>query len=481
MSDKKLESITSEYIGYDGLGLAELVAKGEVTPTELLETAIAQAEAINPRINCLTAELYDHAHHQIKDGLPDGAFNGVPFVLKDLSTNLKGTVTSAASRFFANNMATEDSTLASRYKNAGLVIFAKTTTPELGLTGTTESALFGLTRNPWNLAKTTGGSSGGSGAAVAAGIVPMANASDGAGSIRTPSSCCGVFGLKPTRARVPLGPSRNEGWNGLSTVHAITRSVRDNAALLDISHGPGVGDPYRAPVSQRPFLQEVGAYPGQLRIALIKVPTSGGAVHPECVKAADNAATLCADLGHNVEEASFPINHQKVNDGLVATLAVSVAKSIQDRAAVLGRDVTQADVEPVTWQFYTMGLDVRGVEYARARAAFDEAGRVMTMFHQSYDVILTPTLAKPPIDLGLMSLSPENYDAFLEEVSTFGPFTALYNYTGQPAMSVPLHWTPDGLPVGTMFAAPYGREDTLFRLAAQLEEARPWFDKRPRT
>lgn len=468
-----------QYLAYDGLGLAALVRKGDITPRELLESAIERLEAANAKINCIAAKLYDHGRKQIAEGLPKGMFAGVPFLLKDLSVNLAGAVTGSGSTFFQDDMAKVDSTLVARYKKAGLVICGKTTTPELGLTGTTESVPNGQTKNPWNLERTVGGSSGGAASAVAASIVPMANASDGAGSIRTPASCCGVFGLKPTRARVPTGPARMEGWNGLSTVHAITRSVRDNAALLDISAGADVGDPYAALPPARAFAKEVGADPGKLRIALMLAPTSGTPVDPVCLAAVRDAAKLCEDLGHIVEEKQPPIDHAAINAGMLATLSVSTTATLDARAARLGRAVSEKDVEPVTWFFYQEGKKVTGLAYAAARAAFDQAGLVMAEFQQTYDVILSPTLAKPPVKLGLLSLSPANFNDYVREVSTFGPFTALANICGQPAMSVPLYWSPDGLPIGVMFAGRIGDEATLYRLAGQLETARPWFNRRP--
>jgi len=468
-----------QYLAYDGLGLAELVAKGDVEPRELLEAAIERLEAVNTKINCIAAKLYDHGRKQIGEGLPKGPFTGVPFLLKDLSVNLAGFPTASGSAFFQDDVPATDSTLVVRYKAAGLVIFGKTTTPELGLTGTTESVPNGQTKNPWNLERTVGGSSGGAGAAVAASIVPIANASDGAGSIRTPASCCGVFGLKPTRARVPAGPARLEGWNGLGTVHAVSRSVRDNAALLDASAGADLGDPYSAIPPARPFLREVGADPGKLRIALMLSPTSGAAVDPVCIAAAREAAKLCADLGHIVEEKQPPIDHASINAGMLATLSVSTTAALDARAARLGRAVTQADVEPVTWFFYQEGKKVTGLQYAAARAAFDQAGRAMAEFQRTYDVILSPTLAKPPVKLGVLSLSPADFNDYVREVSAFGPFTALANICGQPAMSVPLSWSPEGLPIGVMFAGRINDEATLYRLAGQLETARPWFNRRP--
>ena len=468
-----------QYLAYDGLGLAELVTRGDATPRELLEAAIERLEATNTKVNCIAAKLYDHGRKQIADGLPKGAFTGVPFLLKDLSVNLAGTVTGSGSAFFQDDLAKADSTLVARYKNSGLVIFGKITTPELGLTGKTESVPHGQTKNPWNLEPTVGGSSGGAAATVAASIVPMANASDGAGSIRTPASCCGVFGMKPTHARVPWGPARLLGWNGLSTVHAVTRSVRDNAALLDAAAGADVGDPYAAIAPARAFFKEFGADPGKLRIALMLSPTSGSSVDPVCIAAVRDAAKRCQDIGYIVEEQQQTIDYTAINAGMLATLNVSTTAALDARATRLGRAVTENDVEPVTWYFYQEGKKVSGLAYATARAAFDQAGRAIAEFQQTYDVILSTTLAKPPMKLGLLSLSPANFNDYVREVFSFGAFTALANICGQPAMSIPLYWSPDGLAIGVMFAGRVGDEATLYRLAGQLEIARPWFNRRP--
>jgi amidase/6-aminohexanoate-cyclic-dimer hydrolase len=403
----------------------------------------------------------------------------VPFVLKDIGQQLSGTPTTSGSRVFKDHVPDFDSTLVTRYKQAGLVIFGKTATPELGLTTTTESVLFGQTRNPWNLERTSGGSSGGSGAVVASRIVPMAHGSDGGGSIRIPASCCGVFGLKPTRGRVPMGPTQFEGWNGLSAHHALTISVRDSAALLDVSSGPDLGAPYWAPPAQRPFLKEIGVRPGKLRIALAITPPAGIPLDPECRKAAVEAAKLCESLGHRVEEAQPALNFAAMRDAFLNIIAVSIARTLEDATQTLGRPVTEQDVEPVTWVRYQMGRAVRSVDYSRSIATLHQTGLTMAQFHQAYDVILNPTLAKPPVTLGVLSLSPENVDVYLKEVVEFGPYTALYNVTGQPSMSVPLHWTPDDLPVGVMFSARFGDEATLFRLAAQLEKAMPWAARKP--
>lgn len=466
------------YEEHDALGLANLVRRGEVSHVEVLEAALRRVAARDDRVHSVVLLHETEARAQVAAGLR-GPFAGVPFLLKDLHVQLAGTRTTNGSRFFRDAVAAADDELVRRYRRAGLVIFGKTGSPELGLTGTTESVLHGLTRNPWNLERTAGGSSGGAAAAVAARIVPIAHASDGAGSIRTPASCCGVFGIKPTRARVPLGPERLEGWNGCGTQHAVSLTVRDSAALLDATAGPELGAPYVAPAPARPFVAEVDAVPGALRVALVRRPVSGSDVAPECLAAVEDAARLLESLGHHVEEATLPVDHASTNAGMLATLCVSTLAVLEERSRALGRPWTSEDVEPVTARLAEMGRSVDGLAYARGRQAFDAAGRAMAAFHEQFDVVLTPTLARAPVALGVLSLSPRDFDSYVRDVTTFGPFTALYNMTGQPAMSVPLHWTADGLPIGTMFAAAYGNEALLFRLAGQLERARPWRNRRP--
>jgi Asp-tRNA(Asn)/Glu-tRNA(Gln) amidotransferase A subunit family amidase len=474
-----LSGLAADTDRYDAIGLADLVAKGDVTPLELLHAVQKRVESIQPRLNCFSALFFDKAEAQIEAGLPEAPFRGVPFALKDISHQLKGTATTNGSRLFQENVPDFDSTLVERYKKAGLVIFGKTTSPELGLSPSTESALFGKTRNPWNPERTPGGSSGGTAAAVASRALPMAHGSDGGGSIRMPASCCGVFGLKPTRARVPLGPTQFEGWNGLSVHHALTLSVRDSAALLDATAGPEKGSPYSAPPPERPFLEEVKRSPGKLRIAMVLSPASGASVDPECLKAATDAAKLCEDLGHDVEEARLPEPCKTVGEIMATLVFVSVARTLEDAAEARGRPVTEADVEPITWDNYQRGLSIPSVAYSRAIHACHQVGLAMARFQEAFDVVLSPTLAKPPIPLGVLSLSAPSAEDYGRELVAFMPFTQLYNVTGQPSMSVPLHWTSDGLPVGVMFSARFGDEATLFRLAAQIEEARPWRERRP--
>jgi amidase/6-aminohexanoate-cyclic-dimer hydrolase len=468
----------SEYDKYDALGLAALIAGKKISPAELLDAVRRRVESVNPKINGFSQLFFDKAEEQIKKGLPDGPFRGVPFALKDLGQYLTGTVTSAGSRVWKNSVAGYDSTLVQRYKKAGLVIFGKTTSPELGLTTTTESVLYGKTRNPWNLERTSGGSSGGSSAVVSSRIIPMAHASDGGGSIRVPASCCGLFGLKPTRGRVPLGPSQFEGWNGFSVHHALTISVRDCAALLDATVGAELGSPYFSPPPSRPLLKEVGADPGKLRIALVpewpNIP-----LHDECRKAVTDTARLCESLGHKVELAKLPLDFNMLRDTFLTIFYVSVARVIEDAATVLGRPVTDKDVENVTWATYQGGRAANPLAYSRAISNSHQVGLAMAKFMQEYDLILSPTLAKPPVPLGVLALSTENIPQYGKEVTEFSPYTSLYNVTGQPSMSVPLHWTADGLPVGSMFSGRFGDEATLLRLASQLEKARPWANRRP--
>jgi amidase len=478
-TSREFSGLAAEYGNYDGLGLADLVGKKEITPLELLRAVRQRVDALNPKLNALCHLFFDKAEAQISQGLGIGPFRGVPFVLKDVGQYLAGTITSAGSRIWKDNVADFDSTLVERYKQAGLVIFGKTNSPELGLTTTTESVLFGQTHNPWNLQRTSGGSSGGAAAVVASRILPMAHGSDGGGSIRIPASCCGVFGFKPTRGRVPLGPTQFESWNGCTQHHALTISVRDSAALLDASVGAELGSPYFSPLPEHPLLKEIGTEPGKLRIALVTSTPGGTPLDPECKKAVLEAAKLCESLGHSVEETALPIDFALARGAFFAILQVSLARVLDDAATILGRPVCEQDVEPVTWATMQAGTRVASVTYSRAIVTLHQIGLAMAKFQHSYDVILSPTLAKPPVALGLMSLS-QDVPTWSKEVMEFSPYTALYNVTGQPSMSVPLHWTPDGLPVGVMFSARFGEDATLFRFAAQLERAQPWDKRRPR-
>jgi Asp-tRNA(Asn)/Glu-tRNA(Gln) amidotransferase A subunit family amidase len=469
----------SDYREYDGLGLAALLRERAVSPRELLETAIEWTERVNPSINALSQKLYDHGREALKASLPDGPFSGVPFLLKDIGAGLAGTVTTQGSRFFADVRATSDSTLTERYKRAGFVIFGKTTTPELALAPSTEGSFSGATHNPWDLSRTAGGSSGGAAAAVAAGIVPLAHASDGGGSIRIPASCCGLFGLKPTRARISAGPLAGEGWGSLSANHVVSRSVRDSAAVLDATHGPAPGDPYCAPHSDHPFLSDVGAPVRRLRIAFQRKPLSGVPVAADCAEAAEQAARLIETLGHEIEEAQPPGDAGELSHALWVLVASNVSRSLKKRAQALGRPLVQEDVDPVTWDAVEFASTLDIEDYPEALATIHMQGRRMADFHRRFDMVMSPTLAQTPLPLGILRTDAPDVAAYGRALAQFMPFTQLFNISGQPSMSVPLHWTSKNLPVGVMFSAPFGDEATLFRLAAQLEAAKPWFDRVP--
>lgn len=474
------DQLSEQLADRDALGIAELVRRKEISAAELLEAAIARAEALNPRYNFLAQKHYERARAVLAKGVPEGPFAGVPFLLKDLNTYLEGEATGQGSRYWAGYRASVTSEIARRYERAGLVIFGKTTTPEFGLTGTTESLATGITRNPWNPERTSGGSSGGAAVAVAAGVLPAAHATDGGGSIRIPASCCGLFGLKPSRGRVPMGPPSTEGWGGLSTHHAVTRSVRDSAALLDATAGLEPGSRYGAPTPERPYLEEAGREPGRLRIALSVLPPAGSPVDAECVEAARAAARLCESLGHHVEEATPMLNMEAIGQALFSIISSSVAADIQARHAATGIAPGPDVLEAVTLIYYQMGLKTTGIDVARAHGVLQEAAVEMARFMEPYDIWLTPTLAAPPVEIGRLSLSNPNVEEYYQAAGTFTAFTGILNMTGQPAMSVPLAMSAAGLPIGVQFAGHYGDEATLFRLAGQLERAAPWAARRPR-
>jgi Asp-tRNA(Asn)/Glu-tRNA(Gln) amidotransferase A subunit family amidase len=466
------------YEGYDALGMAELVSKGEVKPQELLEEAVTRLEECNPKLNCVVTPMFDEARAAIDRGLPDGPLCGVPYLLKDLHLLYSGTLTTNGCRLFADNIADHDSEMVARYKRAGLVIFGKSASPEFGLSTSTESTLFGVTRNPWKDGFTAGGSSGGSSSAVAAGVIPAANASDGGGSIRIPASCCGLFGLKPTRGRIPFGPDAGEGWNGMSSIHAVTRSVRDSAALLDAVCAPERGAPYVAPPPERPYLDEVGRNPGRLRIALQTRAFNDTEVHPDCVQAAERAAELCRGLGHEVEEAQLEIDFKTLGNAARIVIAANLRSTLMTRAEALGRELVQDDVENIAWFMVQMVGKVGAMEYVEATKAIHASSRSVERFLESYDVLLTPTMGGPPAPLGRLSLNNPDVADFVAALAESTAFTQLFNASGNPSTSVPLHWNADGLPIGTQLTSRFGDEATLFRLSAQLEEAEPWWDRR---
>jgi amidase len=461
----------------DGTAQADLVRRKEVQPIELVEAAIERIECLNPTLNAVVTPMYEEARAAAKSNISKGPFAGVPFLLKDLLAAYKGVPMSLGSELMRNFVPDHHSELVKRLKRAGLIILGKTNTPEFGILPTTEPRLFGPSRNPWDRKRTTGGSSGGSAAAVAAGMVPMAHGNDGGGSIRIPASCCGLFGLKPTRARNPLGPDFTELMGGLVAEHAVTRSVRDSAALLDATSGPDTGDPYWAPPPMRPFLQEVGADPGKLRIAFTMESATGVTIHQDCVKAVEDAAALCTDLGHNVVEASPEVDGSLMVQAFFAVWSAGVASTLDGIARMTGQPANADKVEPLTWALAEMGRNSNASDYLLALQLLQGLGRVMASFLVDYDVWLTPTLGEPPVPLGTFDSPPENPLQGFFRTGEFVPFTPLCNCTGQPAMSVPLFWNAEGLPIGTHFVGRFGDEATLFRLAAQLEEARPWTDR----
>jgi len=469
----------ADYENYDGLGLADLVRRRLVTPEELLEAAIERVEARNPVVNAVIMRLYDEGRRAIADGLPDGPFRGVPYLLKDLTASLAGARTTRGSRFFADAPPpAADSEHVRRLKRAGLVIFGRTNTPELGLSLTCEPALYGPTRNPWDPTRISGGSSGGAAAAVGARMLPMAHASDGFGSIRAPAACCGVVGLKPTRARNTMAPYLGEGLGGLSTEHAVTLSVRDCAALLDATAGPGPGDPYVAPPPARTFRAEVGTEPGSLRIAYTTAAPNGVKADAECLRPLTETVRLCADLGHRVEETDPEIERAAVVPTFLTLIAANTVVNLASHPTA-GRPPRPDEVERVTWLTAQKGERVSGADYTRATQTAHRLGRQMAAFHTRYDVLLTPALATPPVALGWIDMQLPDADEYWRRVFAFSPFTVWFNITGQPAIALPLGPPAGALPGAVQLVARYGDEATLFRLAAQLEAARPWWDRRP--
>jgi Asp-tRNA(Asn)/Glu-tRNA(Gln) amidotransferase A subunit family amidase len=477
--NEKIMDSNTEYERYDGLGLAGLVKDGSVSAAELLEAAIERVEQRNPAINAVVDRMYDQAKAAIAAGLPAGPFSGVPYLLKDIGPLFAGTITTFGSSAFRKFMPDYDTEMVMRLKQAGLVILGKTHTPEFALSTSSESRLFGATHNPWNLEYSAGGSSGGSAAAIASGMVPMAYANDGGGSIRIPASCCGLFGLKPTRARTPVGPLQGEWWSGLAIAHAITRSVRDSAALLDATAGAEIGDPYWAPPPKRSYQEEVGADPGRLRIAFTTKPWNLHEVDSECVDAVDEAAKLCEDLGHHVEESSPEIDQAALGKAIWVITTAQARAWLPFAAIVLGHQATSEDFETVTWAYAENARQFSASDYAEAINVVHRAGRVLGRFFTSYDILLTPTMCTPPHKLGEVSMMRTDIEAFRDIVLGDVAFTQLFNASGNPAMSVPLHWSAEGLPVGVQFAALFGDEVTLFRLAGQLETAQPWANRRP--
>ncbi|HLX34738.1 MAG TPA: amidase [Candidatus Limnocylindrales bacterium] len=478
-----MSAAAGELAALDLIGQGALVRADEVTPRELVEAAIGRIEAVNPRLNAVIATLYDAALAEADRlgthrALPDGPLAGTPFLVKDLGAAMAGVPDTWGSRALLGNVPKRDSPLVTRYRDAGLVIVGRTNTPEFGNHSTTEPELHGPTRNPWDPTRTVGGSSGGSAAAVASGMVPAAHGGDGAGSLRIPASCCGVFGFKPSRGRVSNAPG-DGGTAGLAVRHAITRSVRDNAALLDIGAGPLPGDLYTAPAPARPYLEEVGRDPGRLRIGWTATPPIDVPVDADCVAAVRAAADLLAGLGHEVDEASPAFDGSVLVGPLGTVWAINNTEDVRFCEAVLGRPPRDDELEITTRELADFGRTRSALDLVDATTAFASATRQFARFFDDHDIWLTPTLARRPEKLGVLNQSVGGALEWQHFDDSFNPWNPIANIAGAPAMSVPLHWTADGLPIGVLLTGRYGDEGTLFRLAAQLEAARPWANRRP--
>jgi len=463
----------------DATALAKLIKKKEIQADELIEFTIRRIEKINPKLNAVVTPMYDEARKAVREPIPDGPFTGVPLLIKDLLASYQGVRMTFGTKNLHQYIADHDSELVCRYKKAGFIAVGKTNTPELGLMPTTESRLLGPCRNPWNLDRTTGGSSGGSAAAVASGMAPVAHGNDGGGSIRIPASCCGVFGLKPTRGRNPLGPDFGDIMSGLVAEHVLTRSVRDSAAILDATMGFDVGDPYFAPRPLRPFRKEVGKKPGRLRIAYTDQTLRGDAVDEDCQKSLEEAVQLCSELGHDLMETRPDLDARLLGRSFTVIWAANCVSEIEDISLRVGKKPSPDDYEPITWGLYEMGKTISGADYLSAVQNLQKISRQVAHFFLDYDIFMTPTLGEPPVVLGTFDSPADDPLKGWRRSGRFAPFTPICNATGQPAMSVPLYWNDDGLPIGTHFMGRFGDEATLFRLASQLEEARPWKRRRP--
>ena len=465
----------------DALDQAALVRRGEVTSAELLEAAIARAEALNPQLNSITRPLYAQARAAVSGKLPEGLFTGVPFLLKDIGASFEGVPTSAGSRLFNTQPAAYDSEVTLRLKAAGLVIFGKTNTPEFGSLPTTEPLLTGPTHNPWSLSHSAGGSSGGSAAAVAARIVPAAHGTDGAGSIRIPASCCGVVGLKPTRARITGAPDVGESIGGISSQGVITVTVRDSAALLDCLRGPSPGDPYYAEPPVVPYAQAIAQPVRRLKIAMTAHSLIGTKVHPDCVAATLDAAKLCEEQGHIVIEDAPPLDGATFYKHYRRFWPLTAARTIHRVDRQRGRRDAIEEVEPFSRYLYEESKGISALDFIVDQQWFQATTRAFGRWfvERGYDVWLTPTLGLPPPPLGFFDAGRLGGATVLDRFIEFLPFTPLANMTGQPAISLPLYWNEAGLPIGVQFFGRYADETTLFQLAAQLEAARPWVTRRP--
>ena len=464
----------SEYFSYDALGLAELVRTKQISSIELLEVAIALTEKLDPKLNAVPIKHFELARENLKNNTDSGIFNGVPFLLKDLNNYLKGTVTSGGSRALENITADHTSELVKRTLDSGLNIFGKTNSPELGLTVTTEPVLYGPTRNPWDLDRSSGGSSGGASSAVAAGIIPMAQASDGGGSIRIPASCCGLFGLKPTRARTPLGPTSLEGWGGQSIFHCVSVSVRDSAALLDVTSGPEKGAPYRSAYQEKSFLEQINIEPGNLKIGYLE--DSSISVDEDVEEVMNSTIDLCQKLGHSVESTKINFSSEEISLAIITIISSNVSYAVKTQSDQTRREVSNEYFENVTLQMAENGNNFSASDYVNAIKINHRLGQELEKMFDQYDVLLSPVLASPPVKIGTINMNTNDMKTYVERLTKYSPFTGIFNQSGQPSMSVPLFRSKDNLPVGSMFSAAFGNENLLFSLAGQLEQAQPWVE-----
>ena len=472
-----------EYSDCDATALAQAVATKEVTASELLDMALARMEEMNDRLNAVVVISDDVARRKIAEGLPPGPLCGVPFLLKDLGAEAIDYPSHNGSRLHLNTRYGRDSAIYERLAAAGLVTFGRTASPEGGIGPVTEAAVYGgATRNPWDLSRTPGGSSGGSGAAVAAGIVPAAHGSDGGGSVRIPASNCGLFGFKATRARLPDGPYYGEGWAGMAIDGFLTRSVRDTALLLDVTEGADLGAPYVAPPLAMTFRQALDARPGRLRIALCDTSLTGKPVHTECQNAVHAAGKQLADMGHDVTLARPTADTESMMHAWTVIVGCGAALGVRKTVTARGRPLQEGELEGVTLGAIEFAKTISGERYLECVGQIHLYGRQMAAFFQGHDILLTPTMAEPPAKIGRFSHDRTDYEAYRtgpDGVFAYSPFAAAFNASGQPAASVPLHWTADGLPCGIHLAAAYGEDALLMSLCADLERALPWSDRRP--
>ena len=472
-----MTSLADDTRWLDATAQSELVASGKVSPLEMVNAAIERVERYDSKLNALTYRWFEAARQLAASNvLPDGPFRGVPYLLKDLYAAEAGKPLSNGSKAYkaANYVSTEDTTLVARYKAAGLISIGRSNSPEFGSVPVTEPEAWGQTRNPWDLTRTSGGSSGGSASAVAAGIVPIAHASDGGGSIRIPAACCGLVGLKVSQGRISMGPYRDE--SNLGVEHCVSRTVRDSARLLDATHGPGIGDVIIAPTPRRPFIEEVGADPGRLRIGMLDFNPRGGDVHADCVEGVHKTAKLLESLGHHVEPG-FPdiFSDNEIGRAFSMLWSTNMGTAIRRFSDALGREMTPDDIEAMNWAQAEFAKGVNGVDFSLAQASsilFRRA--IQSWWTQGWDLLLTPTLSAPPLPVGSMPNNPARPMTPLMTAGAWVSFTSQFNISGQPAISLPLHRNADGLPIGMQLVAAYGREDVLIRVASQLEQAAPW-------